>query len=285
MWKRVFAISCFILSLCVVPNSVCARFPNGKCAPQPCNWSPYAFAWTSVDNVKGRFCFVVNDPLESCVGKCCQGFIDRLMKFVIKVSPACKPSFKNVTINGIRKGGGVFYDLYGTSEAELRVTSMTLNQTAAKSSTFCINAITPCTSLETFCSGPCMYSVYDPYAHECCPTCLFSSAPIPNLELSPPLPTPILSSPPPPLPLQIPNLELFPPVPEPPPPPPPLPIPAPPPPPLPPPPPPTPFPPKERDPDYDTNIPYPEQPDCHPQPPPPPPSDDIVCVCKCKPIA
>ena len=202
----------FLTLLLLLPfmTSTTAYFPAGSCAAQKCSMSPYDFQWTSIDNVNGQFCFnVIPRPSDGCVGQCCSVFQQLFMKFVIKANPSCKSAFRQVNINGVRKPGGVFYDIYNTNESELRVTSMTYNNVSVVGNTFCILMNSPCNNLATFCNGPCIFSVYNPYTHTCCPTCSFlnngtfsmSPPPPPTQVLSPPPSPPppqVLASPPPP---------------------------------------------------------------------------------------
>ena len=159
-----------------------ASFPRGSCPTQKCSLSPYEFVWSSVTN--GSFCFKVV-PSASCTGPCCPIFNNLFMKFVINTQTNCSQYFQQVNINGIKKPGGVFFDKFGlnNSESELRVTSMTYNNETISNVTFCIITNKPCNTLETFCNGPCQYSIYEPYKHQCCPTCYFT----PQTANSPPL--------------------------------------------------------------------------------------------------
>jgi len=175
-----FSLSFFIyyLSLFSLKNTVNASFPNGSCKAQPCEGSPYRMEWLNVTD-QGQFCFQVISSASSstteCIEPCCSVFENLLKKFVIRSSPVCKTAFKMVTMNGIKKGGGVFFDLFGAGEAELRITSLNLNVTTAPSTVFCVSMSSPCQTLDAFCNGPCLYSVYDPYTHTCCPTCMFNT--------------------------------------------------------------------------------------------------------------
>lgn len=183
-----------------------SAFPVGSCYHTNCDGSPYNFVWTYVDQVAGQFCFnLVNNNAQS---PCATSFRQQTTKFVIKSQPMCSQYFKQVTVNGVKKGGGVFFDLYNNnSDAELRITSMHYNSTSVAPVTFCIFAGAPCNNLQTFCGGnTCMFSVHDPFTHQCCPVCAFSASnnafsPSPPLLQPPPLsspPLPLLQQPPPP---------------------------------------------------------------------------------------
>ena len=179
------------MSMFLVPSSL-ALFPVGSCKKTMCDGSPYNFVWTYVDQVAGQFCFTLDN--NNAQSDCASAFRQQTTKFVIKTQPMCSEYFKQVTINGVKKGGGVFFDLYnGNSEAELRVTSMNYTNTTIAHVTFCIFATAPCNNLQTFCGGStCLYSLFNPFTHQCCPVCFFGAF---NNAFSPP--PPINSSPPP----------------------------------------------------------------------------------------
>lgn len=202
-------LSLFFLTFAFISPFSYAYFPLGSCNTIACSGSPYDFFWTSVDNVNGTFCFkLVNNDAQSA---CASQFRNSLNKFVIKSTPLCMDAFIEVTINGAKKGGGVFFQVFGTnsSEAELRVTSMNYNNNSVAALTFCVEAAPPCNTLEAFCGGlPCVYSVYNPFTHTCCPVCNFqiegehipNAPPSPTVH-SPPPPLPTVHSPSPPLPM------------------------------------------------------------------------------------
>ena len=107
--------------------------------------------------------------------------------------PTCLPAYlptccllppwrvPQVTVNGVKKGGGVYFDIYpgppGTNLGELRVTSLLLNATTAPGVDICITLAAPCNSMQLFCSGGgggaggtfCAYAAFDPLLHTCCP--------------------------------------------------------------------------------------------------------------------
>lgn len=150
-------------------------FPRGRCSDRPCSSSPYSVSWKSIDNTNGIFCFAL-EP-KTCVQtqfSCCSKLASQLHKIVFSVNPLCKSTRPTVTIDGVRKGGGIFLDNYDTS-SELRITSMQYNLSTVQGTTFCIYASDPCKSLSTFCNdagtGLCKYSIFDPQGHVCCPSC------------------------------------------------------------------------------------------------------------------
>lgn len=194
--------------LAAVPAN--ANFPRGRCSDGACTSSPYALRWQSMtENVGsggGRFCFVVER--QTCIQtqqRCCDMLADKLYKVVLSVNPTCNRRIANVTIDGVRKGGGVFFDLYGADEAELRITNMPYNITTGPGRVICINTMAPCGTLSAFCANPdgtaagtCKFSIFDPLTHICCPTCNILARSIGGFQSPPPSPKILVSPPPPP---------------------------------------------------------------------------------------
>lgn len=173
------------------------QFPNGRCEQNACTANPYTVSWVNSSSL----CFRVS--LKECVEtpqNCCQSLTNNLNKFVITANPSCKNQFKGVTVNGVRKGGGVFFDLYdNNTEAELRVTALKSNSTTIQGLEFCIQSDAPCNTQDAFCNGDCRYSSFDPFSHKCCPTCnLLVAARDAAASSPPPSPTPRRPPPPPP---------------------------------------------------------------------------------------
>ena len=191
-------IKSFLLLLLI--GSSYARFPQGSCPSQGCIESPYEFEWDS------NFCFEIKS--KNCEGGCCQTFIDQVQKLAIKANAECKSSFQMVTVDGVRKGGGVFFDIYGNNEAEVRITALWSNNATIVGKKFCIivNPFSDCSKYHIFFNSldTIFYSVYDPFTHLCCPLCTssFTVPPPPAESLSPPPPLqspPPVQSPPPPV--------------------------------------------------------------------------------------
>lgn len=178
-----------LLSL-LAASTTTAAFPNGRCYVKSCESSPYelrATAWQP-----GRLCFRIAPKTcaeSSATHTCCQRFRDNLNKIVLRTSAECNRSVSAVTINGIRKGGGVFFDTYA-AHSELRITSLGLNNTSASSTEVCVNLTGTCSTPVTFCGNTtgCAHAVFDPFGHTCCPTC----------QLLAPAATPPAPPPPPP---------------------------------------------------------------------------------------
>jgi hypothetical protein len=116
--------------------------------------------------------------------------------------------FTAVTVGGVPKGGGIYMDAADNSSgvvAELRLTDLKLNASLAEGKQICLHVSSTlpnatCASAAQLCQdgtgGPCMFSVFDPIGHVCCPTCSF---PFPTHATMPaPALAPRLASPPPP---------------------------------------------------------------------------------------
>jgi hypothetical protein len=102
-------------------------------------------------------------------------------KIAFKTYPECFNSVEKVTINGIKKGGGVYITNY-TGFTELKVTAIRWTINDALYKTFCVHLRPPCQTLNEFCRGSsCTYSVYDPFTHDCCPTCDFVFSDVPYM--------------------------------------------------------------------------------------------------------
>ena len=164
-------------------------FPAGKCPPQNCEvFNPYILKPNASSLLDDKLCFTVEPRICDSQNFCCNDLKIVFEKLAFKTFPECFYSIEKVTINGIKKGGGVYITNY-TGFTELKVTAIrwTINQ--ALYSTFCIHLRRPCETIQKFCRGDeCTYSVYNPFTHECCPTCNFvwlNSLISPNILFSP----------------------------------------------------------------------------------------------------
>lgn len=200
--------SLFFHSLLVfVMSSVCCfagtytTFPAGSCRPQSCaTHNPYELVPVGGLNEKSKnICFRID--FKGCDGddhECCSTLTRVLEKIAIKVRPSCgRASYTEVTIDGVRKGGGVYFD-ENLGFSELRVTSLRWNASTGVGKTICVNGLrAPCPDAHSFCGDEgCIYSVYDPFTHRCCPTCPFEDiSPLPPAPLSPSLPSPLPPAP------------------------------------------------------------------------------------------
>lgn len=208
-------INTLFLSLClptVLGAGTYTTFPAGSCRPQSCHThNPYELVpvgefYEKAEHSKS-ICFRVE--YKGCDGPCCETLTRVLEKIAIKVNPQCgRASYTGVTIDGVKKGGGVYFeDNLGFSE--LRVTSLRWNASTGVGKTICIDGLrAPCPNALTFCSddrsdtenefGGCVYSVYDPFSHRCCPTCPFEGFAT-NGDVIPMIPiiTPLQPTPPP----------------------------------------------------------------------------------------
>lgn len=190
MYRRVARNICTSLLLACLAAfgsaSAYSRFPAGKCPSQPCgSHSPYLLKPTAP--LLDKICFRI-EPKECYDNPCCNDLRETLEKIAIKSYSECtKRSIKSVTVDGVRKGGGIeFTDYDGFSE--LKITSLRLTNATGVGKTICVTLQTPCDTVDKFCRGQsCVYSVYDPFTHLCCPACEFESY-YDDDALSPPLP-------------------------------------------------------------------------------------------------
>ena len=179
-----------------------AFFPDGRCYVNSCDASPYQFK--SINQT----CFSIEK--KACVDvskyQCCNVFEKLLNKIVIKSDTMCKNTVTGVYINGVKKAGSVFFDIYGNAEAQLRITNLKLID-YPELTTVCIISKNPCANLTTFCPGTCMIAAFNTDTHTCCPTCDVLGKefappppPPPPPKSPPPPPPPPPPSPPPPTP-------------------------------------------------------------------------------------
>jgi len=156
------------------------RFPAGRCLPQNCTtYSPYIFESNNsvLDNI---FCVDVIDNNCDYNNACCNSLKNQVQKIVFDTTDKCYGSIEKITLNNVKKSGGVYFDNY-TGFAELRITNLLMNYYSFLGSKLCIYLKEPCSTIREFCTGSkCIYSIYDPFTHECCPVCIknFDQGPI-----------------------------------------------------------------------------------------------------------
>lgn len=202
-------ISLFLISLLPCIINAYTVFPAGKCPPQDCLvYNPYILTPNASTD---KLCFTVYQQTCDPNNRCCNSLKNVFEKIAFKTYPECFRSVKQVTVDGVKKGGGVYITNY-TGFTELKVTAIRWTIADALYKTFCVHLQPPCESLTKFCRGDsCTYSVYDPFTHECCPTCnfIFPNTTSPNLTPpaspspypAPPSPNPMYPMPPSPNPV------------------------------------------------------------------------------------
>lgn len=169
-------------------------FPTGRCFERGCDASPWDLKIVNSEGVGNKMCFVFDgkdcdsDPRYAC----CERFKKSVIKVVFPTMPLCNRSVEYVTVNGVRKGGGVFFDNYG-SRAELRVTSLNLVEGRIEGTEVCVFLRNECRSWGEFCrlsdvDRRCMFAVFDPLVHSCCPTCEMEVGDAPLVWRPPPVP-------------------------------------------------------------------------------------------------
>ena len=183
----------------LVSHAAGYSFPYGRCYDGACGSSPYRLTWVSdtpISKDESKYCLQFRTrPCVDTDYECCSILSRALPKFELHLRTECKASLKKVTIDGVTKGGGVYFDIYTNAESELRVTSLTnLNVSSVNGKTICIHVGPPCIPLSRFLFSN-KTAVWEVTKHECCPKCdaLYDYP-------GPPLPPPPIASPPPPLP-------------------------------------------------------------------------------------
>ena len=192
-----------LFTLLLLPLTAMAGFPAGKCSQRSCVASPYALTWITTTS---PMCFTVSskpcadsDPRSDC----CTTFARLTEKFVLPSPPECRRTVKRVTLNGVARGGGVYFDLFDNdTRGEFRITNLKMSGASILDSTFCIFADPPCDDVSRFCkdtNGNCRYSTYDVARHVCCPTCYFVNSTERAQSPPPPSPPPPSTEPGPPV--------------------------------------------------------------------------------------
>ena len=173
----------FLITLLLGSANSYTVFPAGKCPPQDCTmFNPYLLVPNSSND---KLCFTVYPQVCDSGVSCCNTLKNVFEKIAFKTYPECFNSVEKVTINGIKKGGGVYITNY-TGFTELKVTAIRWTINDALYKTFCVHLRPPCQTLNEFCRGSsCTYSVYDPFTHDCCPTCDFVFSDVPYMPGSP----------------------------------------------------------------------------------------------------
>jgi hypothetical protein len=167
-------------------------FPMGKCKYKDCQSTPTILEWTSLES--NMFCLSTRYNNDCNDALCCKLFEDRVNKFVFTLSPTCTNSISAVTIDGIKKGGGI-YPISDSNGSELHLTNLRWNNQTASNHTICIHTKgRECDTVDKWCGINCRYSVYDVVTHACCPTCNMQRSV--SMDIVPP-PQSIDSTPPP----------------------------------------------------------------------------------------
>lgn len=165
----------------LLPLAVTASFPMGRCYSSSCEATPYDIAWTSetaLGNDMVSACFTVTSkPCIDTTGlNCCQSFATQLHKIKLSTNQNCITSLVNVTVNGTRKGGGVYIEADVGQQAELTLTTLRIPGDKAVNTKFCLTLKPPCNSIESYCvddrSGLCKFAMYNDPNHVCCATCI-----------------------------------------------------------------------------------------------------------------
>lgn len=156
-------------------------FPKGRCYVNSCEATPYDLTWTSMTyDTNGNMiaCFTVSKKLciDDTTYNCCGTFNNTLNKIVLSTQPYCENTILDVTVNGSKKGGGIYFDTYDTDHSELRLTNLNISRIRVAHTQLCLTVKPPCNTIADFCweskSGLCKFSIWDTGDHNCCPTCI-----------------------------------------------------------------------------------------------------------------
>jgi len=170
------------------------QFPYGRCYDSKCTSTPYRLQWISetITNNTGKYCLQLTK--QECTNtkyNCCNLLNNNFNKFELHVKTECKNALNYVTINNIKKGGGVYFDIYTSKQSELRITNL---KNITTDTIMCIILKEPCVSLSDFLFSN-NTAIWEVKKHECCPQCildkLYSTPPYPRHPAFPSLPPPL----------------------------------------------------------------------------------------------
>ena len=185
-----------LLGLTSLIHGSAYTFPYGKCYDKKCDSSPYRLTWLPLDpsldtSDEARYCMrFQTKPCNDTDYKCCSTLQKALVKFELHVRTECKDAVKRVTVDGIPKGGGVFFDVYTDTDSELRITSLVgLNSGNIENKTFCVHVTKPCIPLANFLKTN-NTAIWEVTKHECCPRCMAAYGELPGPPNPPPGPPP-----------------------------------------------------------------------------------------------
>lgn len=177
-------------------------FPIGRCNIRSCLSTPIAASMPVIRDSETFCTTLYSKPCYDTPGtSCCNTFEQTFQKIVFKTFQGCENQIASVTINGQVKGGGIY-----KMPNELVITSLRTNASAADGMIICMkfNLFSSCSDPDVFFGSEMYYySIYDPFKHVCCPTCVMQlDENPPSLSLPPPppkmTPPPSHPSPPPP---------------------------------------------------------------------------------------
>ena len=194
-----------------------SRFPSGSCSVRNCASSPYVFTWvneTQLSPTTGQMCFEVTRAatcLEDYPTWCCTTLKNNANKILITSPVECRSAVTEVTWNGVKRTGGVYFDIFdeetSNPRGEFKITNLLSNFWVMYESSFCITTKAPCTTIATFCKDPtndrdinCKATFYDVEQHKCCPACNMNmNTNINGSDCNHYSPPPVASPPPPPV--------------------------------------------------------------------------------------
>ncbi|GAX79944.1 hypothetical protein CEUSTIGMA_g7384.t1, partial [Chlamydomonas eustigma] len=143
------------------PNCTCDRTPSH---------SPFRMAYSSYEIVPttgyAKMCFVVNVVPCDKTATCCLAN-QTLYKLDMAVVPTCKPSLKEITIDGVRD---TVYT-WSTTVGVLTIREIGKTAANAQGTQICLFLESPCNTAQTLCSTPgfCEFALFNNVPARCCP--------------------------------------------------------------------------------------------------------------------
>lgn len=169
-----------VVLLSLACSSVHATFPTGRCYSHSCEATPFDISWVSqtpAPQNRNIACFKVTSKscFDSTNLNCCEGFESLLHKIKLATSATCERSVVSVTVNGTKKGGGIYFEK-DDDHSELILTTLRIPGSKAVNTEFCLTLQPPCNTIEQYCveprSGLCKFAIYNDPGHACCPSCI-----------------------------------------------------------------------------------------------------------------
>lgn len=150
-----------------------SAFPHGRCYDRSCAVSP--FNLTKTVNNGSHLCFRLDQRTQlpsKDPYKCFERFSKSVPKIVLETKPRCSDAIRQVTVDGVPKKGGVYFETHDSRNlrSELILTSLVNVKNGTE---VCVFLKEPCDKRGKFCKKFCKFALFDPVKHDCCPTCPF----------------------------------------------------------------------------------------------------------------
>lgn len=177
-----------------------AAFPIGRFGDTACASAPFGLRWVRQPAAgcaagapagaegeagagagTGALCFVMRrrPTCASAVPRydCCARLGATVEKIALETRPACVAAISHVTLNGTRKGGGVYAQRDGDARAELRITALRMPAATLLATRFCVHLQATAATAAAGCGpspaalGAARYALITPTNHDCGPAC------------------------------------------------------------------------------------------------------------------